>query len=76
MEKYIFTIGEKVVIKKVITYAYGEKRNKYLDGVVTKIGRKYYYVTFYDIYYEEELKIDKNTHEVLSKNEYCTHYIK
>lgn len=75
MKKYIFTIGEKVVIKKVITYAYGEKRNKYLDGVVTKIGRKYYYVTFYDKYYEEELKIDKNTHEVLSKNEYCTYTI-
>lgn len=72
-KNYIFTGGEKVVVKEVRKVECLEDKVKYYQGTITKIGTKYYYVTYKDGYYEEEVKINKNTHELTKKGCFNTY---
>ena len=69
-KNYIFTVGEKVVVKEVRKVEHLEDKVKHYRGTITKIGTKYYYVTYKDGYYEEEVKINKNTHELIINSNY------
>lgn len=62
-KNYIFAVGEKVIIKETIKMEYTKAKTEYHEGIIAKIDTEYYYVVFEENYFEEEIKIDKNTYE-------------